>query len=279
MSPFPNPPVRGPWHRLGYPRHMTSPAILRWPGSKWSSAPTIAGLLPPHNHYVEPFFGSGAVLLTKQPSRHEIVSDADDRIINFFRVLRDRTDDLIWAIETTPWSRTEYEHSDDAAADEVEAARRFFVRAWQAFASDQAKKTGWKNRGPSQNCAGMSHRWRKLPPQLAAVADRLRDVEIDNRDAMSVINRFNRPDVCIYADPPYLHSTRSQRMYRHEMDDQDHVALLDALDAHTGSVVLSGYASELYDDRLSGWQRHEFGAPRAEAGARRVEVCWVKHPD
>lgn len=109
---------------------MTSPAILRWPGSKWSSAPTIAGLLPPHNHYVEPFFGSGAVLLTKQPSRHEIVSDADDRIINFFRVLRDRTDDLIWAIETTPWSRTEYEHSDDAAADEVEAARRFFVRAW-----------------------------------------------------------------------------------------------------------------------------------------------------
>jgi DNA adenine methylase len=82
--------------------------------------------------------------------------------------------------------------------------------------------------------------------------------------------------VLIYADPPYLHETRTQRMYAEEVEIAHHVELLDALLAHRGPVVLSGYATALYDDTLAGWHRITMKAPKVEKGAARAEVLWVK---
>ena len=41
-------------------------AIMKYPGSKWSIAKWIIGFFPDHHSYLEPFFGSGAVLFNKQ---------------------------------------------------------------------------------------------------------------------------------------------------------------------------------------------------------------------
>lgn len=252
------------------------PALLRYPGSKWSLAPTIVSRLPEHFHYVEPFFGSGAVLFNKPPSPHELVNDADGEVVNLFRVLRDRTDELCWAVESTPWARDEYRTSADVAHDPVERARRFVVRCWQAHASDRAKMTGWRSRGATQRASGMSSRWAKLPAQLRAVAGRLRHVEIENRDAVEVIRRHRGPDCLIYADPPYLPATRTQTTYAHEMTEAQHGDLLRTLLEHPGPVVVSGYHSDLYSAMLTEWDRFEMSAPKVEKGAVRTEVLWVK---
>lgn len=252
------------------------PALLRYPGSKWRLAPTIVSHFGEHVHYVEPYFGSGAVFFTKPPSRHELLNDANGRVVSFWRTLRDHTDELCWALETTPWARDEYDASDEPSDDPVEDARRFVVRAWQSHASDLSKKTGWKTRGSSQRAGGMSQRWRKLPAQLRTVADRLADAEIENRDALEVIARFNTPDTLIYADPPYLMGTRTQSLYGVEVDDDHHARLLELLRAHLGPAVVSGYASQLYDDALADWQRVTVKAPAVEKGARREEVLWVR---
>ena len=252
------------------------PALLRYPGSKWRLAPTIVSHFGEHVHYVEPYFGSGAVFFTKPPSWHELLNDANGRVVSFWRTLRDRTDELCWALETTPWSRDEYNVSDEPSDDPVEDARRFVVRAWQSHASDLSKKTGWKARGSSQRAAGMSQRWRKLPAQLRAVADRLADAEIEHRDALEVIARFNTPDTLIYADPPYLMGTRTQSLYGVEVDDDHHARLLELLRAHRGPAVVSGYASDMYGSALADWQRVVVKAPAAEKGAMREEVMWVK---
>lgn len=252
------------------------PALLRYPGSKWRLAPTIAGHFGEHVHYVEPYFGSGAVFFTKPPSRHELLNDANGRVVSFWRTLRDHTDELCWALETTPWARDEYDESDMLSDDPVEDARRFVVRAWQSHASDLSKKTGWKARGSSQRAGGMSQRWRKLPAQLRAVADRLADAEIENRDALDVVARFNSPDTLIYADPPYLMGTRTQSLYGVEVDDDHHARLLELLRAHLGPAVVSGYSSAMYDSALADWQRVTVKAPAVEKGARREEVLWVR---
>jgi hypothetical protein len=63
-------------------------------GGKMSLADRIVALLPPHQSYVEPCFGSGAVLLAKPPSRMETVGDIDERLMAFWRVLRDRPDEF-----------------------------------------------------------------------------------------------------------------------------------------------------------------------------------------
>lgn len=255
---------------------LSLPAALRYPGAKWSLGQHIAGTFADHYHYVEPYFGSGAVFFSKEPSPHEVLNDTNGQVVNLWKMLRDRTEDLCWALETTPWSRDEYAISDDITGDPLEDARRFVVRVWQAHASDLAKKTGWKNRGVHQRAGGMSHRWQKVPDQLRTLAWRLSDAEIENRDALAVIGRFNGPDVLIYADPPYLHETRTQHMYSDEVDIDHHIKLLELLTSHQGPAVLSGYANSLYDDYLAGWTRKVIKAPKVEKGASRAEVLWIK---
>lgn len=254
----------------------SSPAVLRYPGSKWSLAPRIADTFRPHAHYVEPFFGSGAVFFTKPPAAHEVLNDSNGSIVNLFRMLRDRTDELCWLLETTPWSRAEYDNSHILTGDELEDARRFVVRCWQAHASDLAKKTGWKSRGAQQRAGGMSHRWLKVPEQLRELAWRLADAEIEHRDALDVIARHASEDCLIYADPPYPHSVRTQHMYGFEMTDSDHQTLLSVLLRHPGQVVISGYANPLYDEALGAWERITLKPPKVEKAAVRTEVLWVK---
>ncbi|WP_145941613.1 DNA adenine methylase [Corynebacterium glyciniphilum] len=251
-------------------------AALRYPGSKWSLASEIVSHFGEHYHYIEPYFGSGAVFFTKDPSGHELVNDSHGLVVNFFRVLRDRTDDLVFALETTPWSREEYNQSHLVTGDELEDARRFVTRIWQAHASDLAKKTGWKNRGSRQRAGGMSLRWAKVPGELQQLAARLKDAEIECRPAIEVIKRFSTADTQIYADPPYLMETRTQKMYASEMSVEEHVELLDALIAHPGPVVISGYANHLYDEKLVGWEKILVKPPKVEKAAERMEVLWVK---
>lgn len=251
-------------------------AALRYPGSKWSIADKITSCFGDHYHYVEPYFGSGAVFFTKTESPHEIVNDSNGEVVNFFRVLRDRTDDLCWALETTPWSRDEYDCSDETTGNELENARRFVVRIWQAHASDLAKKTGWKNRGSKQRARGMSVRWQRVPSELACLAWRLKDAEIENRPALDVMRRFSASDCLIYADPPYLPSTRTQKMYGQEMTEEEHREMLEVLLEHEGPAVLSGYDNDIYNETLSDWEKVSVKPPKVEKAAVRTEMLWVK---
>lgn len=105
-------------------------AILNYPGAKWGMAKQIIALMPPHRSYLEPFFGSGAVLFNKPPSAIETVNDIDGDIVNFFRVLREQPEELARAISLTPYAREVY---DDAHANrgssEFDRAYRFAIRS------------------------------------------------------------------------------------------------------------------------------------------------------
>ena len=82
------------------------------------------------------------------------------------------------------------------------------------------------------------------------------------------------PEGCvIYCDPPYLLSTRCRKQYKDEMTDADHVELLETLLKHKGPVIISGYASEMYDDILKGWSREEY-SNYAQNAKPRKEIIW-----
>jgi site-specific DNA-adenine methylase len=77
----------------------------------------------------------------------------------------------------------------------------------------------------------------------------------------------------IYADPPYMHSTRtSKARYEHELTDQQHLELLQILQAVPASVILSGYRNDLYDTQLAGWWSMDFQA--MTRGGVRTETVW-----
>ncbi|MHB8182630.1 MAG: DNA adenine methylase [Candidatus Desulforudaceae bacterium] len=257
---------------------MSKPApALRYSGSKWILAKWICRHLPPHRTYLEPYFGSGAVFFNKTPSVIETINDLNRDVVNLFRVIRDHKDELIRLVSLTPWARAEYYNSYEKTGDPVEDARRFLVRCWMAYGAKLSDRAGWAHNiqakvgQKSKSCPRV---WQGLPARIEQAAERLRDAQIEEQPALEVIQRYRYPEVLIYADPPYLLSTRSKRQYAVEMTDQEHVELLDALDDHLGPVLLSGYANELYDERLKHWVRREAQAV-AQNGRRRVEVLYI----
>lgn len=255
---------------------VSSPPI-KYPGSKWRIAAWIVANLPPHTRYLDPFFGSGAVFFSKPPAVHEVINDLDGDVVNLFRVIRGDGERLAGLIEMTPWAREEYEACRrQRTGDAIEDARRFVVECWQGYGSGAGGRgAGWKNGGLNGPEQMVTATWRRVPDRIRAVAERLRNAEIECRPAVEVIARYGSPATLIYADPPYPKSTRNGRLYAQDaMTDADHIALLDALDAHRGPVALSGYHCPLYDDRLAHWRAVETQA-QAEKGNTRTEVLWL----
>ena len=260
--------------------------VLKYPGAKTRLAPWICSFIPDHKVYLEPFFGSGAVFFNKQPCRIETINDLNDDVYNYFKVLRDCPDELIRLIELTAYGRTEYEASwgsvDDFSRAQVvsniERARRFAVRCWMAIGCGNLYHNGFRS-GQSSTSPSPAHTWDTLPDVTRVAAKRLKQVQIEHLKALEIISRYNTLDVFIYADPPYLRSTRKNNLYKHEMTDQDHVDMLTALKRHPGKVLISGYDNDLYNQTLKGW-RKETKSTLAEGGVKRKEVLWMNYdPD
>lgn len=252
---------------------MSAPRILHYPGSKWSMADWIISHMPAHTTYLEPFFGSGAVLFNKERSTLETVNDLDGEVSNLFEIIRDKPDELAKLIHWTPYARSEYYKGYDTEGTDLERARRFLVRCWMARGGKTSDRTGWRHI-IDLNAPHPAKDWQLLPDKIMTVTDRLRGVQIECQPAVKLMKRYKRPEVLIYADPPYVLSTRNKRIYKCEMKDVDHEELLNALLEHPGPVILSGYSHPMYDDALKHWQR-ETKQVSAEAGRSRTEILWI----
>lgn len=249
-------------------------ALLNYPGAKWGMAQEIVQLMPPHRSYLEPFFGSGAVLFNKPPSAIETVNDIDGDITNFFAVLREHPDELARMISLTPYARDIFNDAhENRGADPLDRAWRFAIRSKMGHGFKTYQNTGFKIDVYARERSYCVDCWNRLPQDLIKAAQRLKGVQIENQPALDLIRKFNHDNVLIYADPPYLLNTRGGKQYRHEMTEQDHVELLDVLKQHKGSVILSGYPSELYDRELKGWNRINRKSYNQNSDPR-TEVLW-----
>jgi len=254
-------------------------------GGKIKIGPIIADLLPAHSHYVEPYCGSLAVLLAKPPCVHETVNDLDSVLVNFWRVLRERPDDLARVCALTPHSRAEYQGALDLdAVDELELARQVFIKLTQGR-SARLRRTGWRHYvSPAGSNAGMPGYLAGYVERMAPVVERLQRVSLECKPALDIITKYGaEPTVLLYVDPPYLGSTRANdNAYRCEMrTEAEHRELAEALHAARAAVVLSGYPSDLYDRELyAGWDRHTIAANTGQGGkwAERTEVLWSNRP-
>lgn len=265
-------------------------AALRPPipyfGGKMTVGPAIAALLPAHSHYVEPFCGSLSVLFAKPPSDHETVNDLDQALVTFWRVLRERPDELARACALTPHSRVEYDQAMPLdATDDLDLARQVFVKLTQGR-SGRLIRTGWRHYvNPSGSSASMPRYLAGYVDRLAPAVERLQRVSLECMPALDVIAKYGvEPDVLLYVDPPYLGQTRGSddKGYRHEMRTADeHRELAAALHAARAAVVISGYPSDLYDRELyPGWDRHTIATATGQGGAKsaRTEVLWSNRP-
>ncbi|WP_300573513.1 DNA adenine methylase [Phenylobacterium sp.] len=255
---------------------MTRP-VLRWHGGKWNLAPWVIQHLPAHRIYVEPFGGAASVLLRKPRAYAEVYNDLDDDVVGMFRVLRDpvSAEQLVASIRLTPFARIEQVEAYEQSTDPVERARRLIVRSYMGFGSNGThRKTGFR---ANSNRSGTTpaRDWANYPDPLAAVAERMVGVTVENRDAKAVMAAHDGPATLHYVDPPYMPETRDKGGdYAHELTADQHVELLQFLRTLGGMVVLSGYPSPVYEGLLADWTRVERKA-LADGARARTEVLWI----
>jgi DNA adenine methylase len=264
--------------------------VFGWYGGKFSHLEWLLPLLPQAHHYCEPFAGSGAVLLNRDPSPVETYNDIDGEVVNFFRVLRNQPDELARVIALTPFSREEFHRAIaglpadmPAATRALERARQFYVRARQARTglAQTATLGRWANcRDTSRaGMAGVVSRWLGGVEGLSDIGERLIRVQIENRPAVDVIRLYDGPATLFYCDPPYLHTTRGDiKAYRFEMDEQEHIRLAATLHGCKGKVALSGYRNTLMDRLYRDWRRFDADAKQCHSVKKmRRECLWMNY--
>lgn len=251
--------------------------ILKYPGAKNRISDWICEYIPEHEVYLEPFAGSLAVFFAKNPARIETLNDLDGNVVNYFNVVREKPELLAEVLSMTPYARDEYYQAFEILPEEsdIERARKFAVRCWQGFGASNVYMNGFRSSQQSKS-PHTTKEWRDLPERILAATDRLKNAQIENLPAVEIVKRYDTEDVFIYADPPYLHSTRKNYLYRHEMSDKQHIELLDVLYRHPGKVLLSGYDNDLHNDMLPGWNKAQ-KKTRAEAGIARTETLWFNY--
>ena len=251
-------------------------------GGKFSK---LGWLLPqletPHKTYCELFAGSLSVMLNKPPAEHEIVNDLSEEVTDFWLALREHKDELIQAIMSSPPGESEFKRCFNAPStdDIVERARRFYVRVTQAYSNLPASKNHSR-----------VHQFIGCRPTLSTIADRIRNVEVENTTATRLMRRLinrtvdgkRKTPILFYADPPYLRETRTTESGDYIHDDFNHDEFLDAvLNAPPFcKFAISGYPSPLYDNALANWHRVEVDVKlhasnnRRKGNPRRTEVVW-----
>jgi DNA adenine methylase len=236
--------------------------------------------MAPHEVYVEPFAGGAGVLLRKPASGLEVYNDLNEAVVTFFRVLRERPDELIEQIRLTPYSRVEWERAFEPAEDPIERARRFYVRSWQSYGSTghRPDDTGWQRLKTMERGKTYTEEWNETD-RLRAIADRMSQVQIEKRDAMDCITEYDGENTLFYLDPPYLADVRERvRGYEHDMDTREaHRSLAASILDLDGMVLLSGYPSEEYYRwyEKRGWKREQKSGRTMEGSTTRTECLWM----
>jgi DNA adenine methylase len=256
-------------------------------GGKYKHLNWLLPLLPNNETYVEPFGGSGSVLLNREPAEVETFNDLYSEVINFFKCLRENPDELMQKIALTPYSEEEFLSSININSNDsdLERARKFFVVVNESYDKNLhnpnwSYSINFSSRGVSKKISSYQAKLSRLQP----IADRLTDVQITNRDGIDVIQTFDTDKGLIYADPPYPPEVREfEDAYAVEMKEDDHREMGEVLRRCEADVAISTYMTDLYEDMFvnNGWQRVDAEEKRLSSsvgdGTTRTESLYVNY--
>ncbi len=254
-------------------RMLNSP--IKWVGGKSRLRKTIVQMLPSHTCYVEPFAGAAWVLFAKPPSDVEILNDLDQELVTFFRVVKEKPEQLIESFEWELVSRAEFErlaNLEPTQLTDVQRAHRFYyliMAGWGGELNYPRFQTSITDGGHGNRLIGAI---KTLRERLQPIHERLRTVIIENLDWRDCIDRYDRPGTVMYVDPPYPENGCN---YAYNMRDwNDHRQLAERLGATKCKWILSSYdipeVHALYDKYCITPVRSSSGMKAKKSGAERV---------
>lgn len=242
-------------------------------GGKQCMLPHIMPLIPKHSIYVEPFFGGGAVFWAKEPTLVEIVNDYNGMVVNFYQQLKTNFDELKRVIEATPFSRQAYQkalvvYENPYIFNPLTKAWAFWMGTSQGFSN---KIGSWRSSQVSEKeSKRLENKKQAFTKELS---ERLKYVQIEQKDAVDLIKDIDTPDTFFYLDPPYVGA--DQGHYGGYMQ-QHFNALLETISTIKGKFLLSSYPNSELDKyrKQCNWQSNDVNmslSASSKSGRRKTE--------
>ena len=246
--------------------------LIPYTGGKNRYAKKLVPLFPTYKCYVEPFCGSLAVLFNKPKTKTEVVNDLDSELINFYRIIRENSQEFKRMIHFTPYSREVYN-----TLIESKEYKTQLEKAWKFYA---IKRMGWTNK-PSKDSirvdtkGGDASLFHQLEELLWAFADRLNNVFLECKPYDHVIRQWDRDYTFFYCDPPYLNS---EKMYeKGDFSKKDHEKLAYTLKNIKGKAMISYYENKWLDSLYKGWNKKTFSIKSRQGKDTKTEVIYFNY--
>lgn len=225
-------------------RNNYKKAPFVYPGSKFRALKYIMPHIPYTLRYIEPFGGTGAVLLNRERSEIEVFNDRNSGIIDFYKCVRDPVgiEQLKNHLDLIQFSREEFLTCRDnwaSCSNIVERAAQWYYSVEMSF-SGFGKIFG---RAINSRQKSITEKFKYFDH----IHFRLKNVLIENMDAFDLIKDFDSHGTTFYLDPPYMTTDCFSDKYEETLTRDDHIRLCNLIMASKGFFALSSYQNDLYD--------------------------------
>ena len=253
---------------------MNSP-IKYYGGKTYLTKVLIENFPASYEIYIESFGGGASLLFSKDRNSLEIYNDLDKNVYSLFKVLNDK--DMFNRFK----ERLELTYYHNSIREEFKELLKY-----ELSVEDRAYYFFYVNRSSFNGVGGFSNTmlvrrnmsksvsdYLSSIDKLTEIHDRLSQVIIENKDIFYLLEKYNKENIFIYLDPPYIHSTRkSGTRYNVEMSDNQHIELVSKLLDFKGKFLLSGYDHKIYDSLTEKFGKFDFKSPEGY-----IETIWKNY--
>jgi DNA adenine methylase len=237
---------------------------IEWKGTKYQMSNIINNNTVYTKRYIEPFGGSGIVMLRRKSVAVETYNDLNKNLTNFFRILREHKDYLINELEKYNYSQNDLEESLNRLENkkyntDLQNAVYFFISCCLTRPNtmpETSKESYFKSsiKSSNGNITKVCNTFNNRIEKLEKVKERFNKVQITNKDAFKLIKRHGGRDAMFYLDPPYI-SELWEGKYKHGLSRNKHKELLDLIKDKDGFYMISSYPNEIYNEKLENWDK------------------------
>jgi DNA adenine methylase len=200
--------------------------------------------------YVEPFLGDGSVLLAKEASEEEVVSDSCGPLMSVWRAIRDEHSLFSSRIKRMKHSKLTFQRCLKASGGDYmdEAVREFVLRQM----SKGGGKRSYLCRVDEARCGDC---WCGIFDRIPEVHERVKGVFMMGRCALEVLKAFDHAECLAFCDPPDLDSSNSGL----------HSELGGLLAGFRGKALVVARNTAMYRRMYGSWNRRGLPGSRTES--------------
>jgi DNA adenine methylase len=261
-------------------------APIRYYGSKGGFYNKIIEQFPKteFDTYIEPYGGSYIVGLMSNPAKIEIYNDLEQNVYSLYKVLSDKElfqqfkekcDLSLYCEQIRKECKENLKYENLSVVDR--AFNFFYVNRTSHNGIGGFSMNSHVRRGMSKAISDFLSCVDRLPE----LHDRLSRVMVTNMDGVKLINKYNKPNVFLYCDPPYEQSTRTGARYKVDMNREGHLEFIDSVINSQSKILISGYDCELYYKLTeNGFNKIQFEVKTIDGNFNKktkVETLWKNY--